>query len=172
MLWLWNKYYEENPGVEAAVGTMRRGLAMSDFWRELYPDHPMEWRYPPDLTAPASSPVSNLAIMILARDIVGNDVVEALGLYLAADAQFNLWYGKGAGGGNRAPSEMARIRESSEENLRRVYEAWRRLDECFDSGDRESFEELHFAFLSQLRIAVGETRLHMDETPEGSEEVQ
>lgn len=127
---------------------------MPDAWEAFYsPDFPVGWRYPSELERPSSSLVGNLAILMLSRDIIGNDIVEALGLYLAADSRFNVWYGEGAGG-VRTPREMAELRASDLENLRRVYEAWKVLDEQFDTSEREMFDVAYSTLLGALRSAV------------------
>jgi hypothetical protein len=107
--------------------------------------------------------LANLVIAVLSRNIVGNDVIETLGLLLAADSRFNVWYGAGAGGG-RTGRELAAIRADGLDGLRKVYEAWKILDASFDTGDRRTFEERYSALLEELRCALRATCARMGET--------
>lgn len=50
------------------------------------PDGPEVWRAPDELAGPTRVPAVNLAVSVLANDIVGNDITEAAGLYLIYEA--------------------------------------------------------------------------------------
>lgn len=108
---------------------------MSEAWEKFYrPDFPSVWSLPLELKRPAGAPVTNLATMMLPSPTIGNDVVEVLGLYLAADARLNVWYSRGAGSSNPTGRQLAEVRAFSMEVLRRVYESWKRFEDAPSCG--------------------------------------
>ncbi len=91
------------------------------FWAA---DYPTGRPLPAELQGPTTSPLSNLTIAILPSLRIGNDTVEALGLLLATDARFNVWYGEGIGKENPSGRELAEIRAFSMDSIGRVHDAW------------------------------------------------
>jgi hypothetical protein len=104
--------------------------------------------------------MSNLAIMMLRSPRIGNDTVEALGLLLAADARFNVWYGEGAGKENPSGRELAEIRAFSMDLTGRVYDAW----VAHRDSPREVTRETYAALLSTVRAETLNMGSLMDET--------
>ncbi|MBQ1052384.1 hypothetical protein KBX50_28525 [Micromonospora sp. C51] len=138
---------------------------VSEAWEKFYgPDFPPVRSPPSELKVPDSAPVSNLAMLMLPAPTIGNDVVEVLGLYLAADARMNVWYARGAGKSKPTGRELAEIRSFSMEILWRVYEAWKRLEDVARMDDREDFDESYRALLGTLRQAVSEVCSRMGES--------
>ena len=91
--------------------------------------------------------MSNLAIAMLRSLRIGNDTVEALGLLLATDARFNVWYGEGAGKEDPSGRELAEIRAFSMDLLGRVYDAW----VAHRDNPSEVTKDTYAALLSTLR---------------------
>jgi hypothetical protein len=127
------------------------------------PDFPVPWVPPAELAKPAVSPVDNLAIRMLSSNLIGNDSLEALGLYLAADARFNVWYGQGAGLPNPTGRELVELMVFRMDVFRRVYEAWCGLaDSAADGGP--SSGAAYEALLGALRTGVAEICARMGES--------
>jgi hypothetical protein len=139
---------------------------MTSAWDKFYrPDFPKEWIPPPDLLdGPAFSPLGNLAREMLKSRFVGNDLIEGLGLYLAADARFEVWYGEGDGYDNPTGLELAQVRIFGMDVLRRVYTAWKRLEDAGNRGDRPNTDAQYQELLGELRSAVSETCSRMGES--------
>jgi hypothetical protein len=136
---------------------------MSADWGVFHsPDYPVARATPEELRRPGTSPVGNLAILMLNNKSVGNDIVEMIGLFLAGDARFNVWYGEGAGKVKPSGRELAELRVFSAEILHLVYEAWT----TFDSESRQGrvSEEVYGGLLNALRSAVTDTCARMGET--------
>lgn len=111
------------------------------------------WRGTEELAGPTRAVAINLSVAILSNDIVGNDIVEAVGLYVAAYARFNVWYGSGAGGG-KSHVEMLDMLGWSSELSRSIYEAWNDYRRGRDSGAREELDRSYLGLLSAIRLAV------------------
>jgi hypothetical protein len=110
---------------------------------------------PGELEGPGSSPTGNLAILMLANSAVGNDIVEMLGLYLAADARLNVWYAEGAGKIKPSGSELAEIRVLSSNLIRRVFDAWKVFEAESIHGGPVS-ESVYRSALEALGSAVSD----------------
>jgi hypothetical protein len=137
---------------------------MPDDWGVFFsPEFPVAAPTPKELEGPSSSPVENLAILLLTSNSVGHDSVELLGLYLAADSRLNVWYAKGAGKAKPSGAELAAVRVFSADLLHRVYGAWKALE----SQSRKGFpvsEQARGDLLSALNSAVSEICSKMGET--------
>jgi hypothetical protein len=53
-------------------------------WLEEFRDLPSAWDPPEELAVPTHSPGLNLALIMLASRIIGNDLAELVGLWIAA----------------------------------------------------------------------------------------
>ncbi|MFC0436007.1 hypothetical protein [Kutzneria buriramensis] len=125
---------------------------MRDFFD---PDGPPVWHGPSELAGPTKVLVVNLAVSVLSNDIVGNDITEAVGLYLAAYARFNVWYGNGAGGG-KGPAELSAIRAWSGELSKSIYDAWKNYERAFGAARHEDVEVYYVRLLAAVKSVVGE----------------
>jgi hypothetical protein len=61
-------------------------------WLEEFRKPPPGWDPPDDLKTPTHSPALNLAVSILTSNLIGNDLSELVGLWIAAMARLNMWY--------------------------------------------------------------------------------
>jgi hypothetical protein len=150
----------EPPGQRECRGK----LYMPDDWGVFFsPEFPVATPAPEELEGPSSSPVGNLAMLMLPNNAVGHDLIEILGLYLAADSRLNVWYAKGAGKAKPSGMELAAIRVFSADLVHLVYDAWK----AFESESRNGFpvsEQTHGALLGALSSAVFEICSKMGET--------
>jgi hypothetical protein len=124
------------------------------------PDFPVARPIPKEIRGPDSSPATNLVVPILKDEAVGNDIVEAVGLFLASDARLNVWYGEGAGKVKPSGMELAEIRVFYAEILHGVYDAWK----VFESREGPAPDAAYHHLLSALRSAVSEICGRMGET--------
>lgn len=136
---------------------------MSGLEKFFNPEFPTGWRYPRELEGPSGSPLTNLAIMVLASNLVGNDVVESVGLLIAANARFNVWYGEDTGG-RRTPLELAEMRAANSEIHRGVYVAWKDLETLAEDEDQNQWNSAYMAFLHEIRTATMKYCQTMHET--------
>ncbi|MGX1403790.1 hypothetical protein [Streptomyces ambofaciens] len=59
-------------------------------WLEEMPEG---WPTPAEITGPTAVPVTNLVLLMLSSEMLGNDLVELIGEFIAEDARFNSWIG-------------------------------------------------------------------------------
>jgi hypothetical protein len=97
-------------------------MGESDGWASLK-DLPEKWVPPEELRQPTELIRLNLAILILAADTVGNNVLELIGEYVSEEARLHNWFGTEA----RKTLGIGRIAELANRNWnaqRHIYEAW------------------------------------------------
>jgi hypothetical protein len=128
---------------------------MNDMREFFHSDGPAVWHGTEELAGPTKVLAVNLAVSMLANDIVGNDITEAVGLYLAAYARFNVWFGGGAGGG-KSPVELSVIRAWSSEHSKSIYEAWKNYELAYFEFRNEDIEVYYGRLLTLIKAVVGE----------------
>lgn len=121
---------------------------MDDGWDWLR-DQPPVWEAPEELRTPTASASLNLGVQMIGSNIVGNDVVEIVAEYLAADARLELWMGR------REPPLTLRqqfeISRGTSEALRLAYQAWLEFEAAHHAAGgklaqvRDEYEKLKAA---------------------------
>lgn len=85
---------------------------------------------------PTKSAVTNLVILLLSSEMLGNDAIVLLGEILTEDAKFNKWC---ATSGKLALEieEISRRSAVRRDLVRIVFEAWVSFSEEFEAGGRK-----------------------------------
>ena len=117
-------------------------------------DQPPAWEAPESLRVPTSSAELNLAVQMLGSNIVGNDIVEAVGDFVAAKARLELWVGR-----QDPPLPLVRqfaIGRSVSDVVRVAYEAWLRYEEAhrMAGGKVAKIDSERQALLAAVREAA------------------
>jgi hypothetical protein len=112
---------------------------------------PEEWEAPPELRTPPGSTTINLVLQIVSSDLVGGDVLEAVGHVLSKYAALNGWIATGGArelgfeGMSRAAAEMSFV-------ARDIYLAWQAFRNVFEPVRRVGVgEDERSALLLALR---------------------
>ncbi|AZS87596.1 hypothetical protein AB0465_21500 [Streptomyces griseoviridis] len=97
-------------------------MSVPDDWAWLE-EMPEGWPTPAEITGPTAAPATNLVLLMLSSEMLGNDLVELIGEFIAEDARYNRWIGAE---GKRELS-MRQVAECSallRECTKSIYEAW------------------------------------------------
>ncbi|MGW0871748.1 hypothetical protein ACWD3Z_14825 [Streptomyces sp. NPDC002740] len=97
-------------------------MSLPDEWTWLE-EMPKGWSTPEDITGPTAVPATNLVILMLSSEMLGNDMVELLGEFIAEDARFNSWIGS-VGKRELSVRDLAECSVLVRECTRSIYEAW------------------------------------------------
>jgi hypothetical protein len=100
-----------------------------EWWNEL----PDEWELPDELLEPARSPERNLAIKMLACDVLGLDVGVLVGRFVTEQSLFTIWFLREVKGSPGRGEKAAILSGLSLDWTRQVYEAWKRFEESTKS---------------------------------------
>ncbi|MFI5792278.1 hypothetical protein [Streptomyces sp. NPDC051677] len=112
-------------------------------------DQPPVWEAPEGLRTPTASASLNLGVQVIGSNIVGNDVVEIVAEYLAADARLELWMGR-----HEPPLTLRQqfeISRGTSEALRLAHQAWLEFEGAHHAAGgklaqvREEYEKLKAA---------------------------
>ena len=98
---------------------------VSEDWSSIL-DLPEPWPTPAELSGPSQIPMTNLVIRMLETDLLGNDVIEAVGRLITEHAGFNTWVGT-HGKRELTLQQLADYSHMAGECVRRVYEPWKEL---------------------------------------------
>ncbi|MFF1609207.1 hypothetical protein ACFVYA_15610 [Amycolatopsis sp. NPDC058278] len=111
------------------------------------------WDAPEGLRRPVSSVDINLAIRMLSRGTLGNDFNILAGQFISESELFNIWVGA-TKGTNLDPRELGRHLTEMNQRTRRVYEAWRNLDE----GTEGTWEDRLMALKATIQAVIAEMK--------------
>jgi hypothetical protein len=109
------------------------------------------WEEPEELEKPVTSVDINLAIKMLSRDSLGNEFNVLVGQFISESELFNMWFQRTKGGGGR---NTPRLLIASNQWTKRVYEAWRNLDE----GTEGTWEHRRLALMATIHAVIAEMR--------------
>jgi hypothetical protein len=130
---------------------------LPDEWKFLERE-PSEWEAPPELRTPLRSTTMNLLLQIASSDLVGNDVLEAVGDMLSRYAALNGWIAT-VGAGKLGFEGMSRVATEISFVARDVYLAWQAFRTVFEPVRRVGVGvDERSALLHTLQ--EGATRLH------------
>jgi hypothetical protein len=112
---------------------------------------PEEWEAPPELRTPPRSATINLLLQIVSSDLVGNDVLEAVGHVLSKYAALNGWIAT-TGAGELGFEGMSRVAAEISFVSRDIYLAWLAFRSVFEPERRVGVgEDQRSALLHALR---------------------
>jgi hypothetical protein len=101
---------------------------------------PPGWSVPDELMSPTSVPSINLLIRMLESELVGNDIIEAIGQVISEIARFNMWYARSVDG-KVAPERQARLYEKYRDITKTMFDSWRRYCDASTTAPPESDNE-------------------------------
>ncbi|MFG2340858.1 hypothetical protein [Streptomyces yangpuensis] len=131
-------------------------MSDSDSWRWIH-DLPPKWTPPQEVCGPAASVVTNIVILMLASDVLGNDAIESVGELQAESARFNRWCGSEAK--SAVSTEELFLRNIAYYGLARcVYEAWMEFSTALEEGGRRidaAIEQRRMLYEAIVRARVG-----------------
>ncbi|MEV6595572.1 hypothetical protein AB0M36_01760 [Actinoplanes sp. NPDC051346] len=119
-------------------------------------DLPEEWVPPAEIREPTSNAALNLTIKMLASQILGNDLIELVGMLIAESARYSIWFGSEAKAKVSSNKELAVLSMLGYEQARLVYDAWLPYSSSFGSsgGLVGSYEEERSRLRDSLLNAV------------------
>lgn len=123
-------------------------------------DLPETWPTPEEISGPATAPTTNLVVLMLSSEMLGNDLVELVGEFIAEEARFNMWVGSE---GKREIS-MRQLAECSlllRECTKSIYNAWHDFSDVREAAEGAADSALpeRDALLVALKAASEELRL-------------
>ncbi|MFD7631533.1 hypothetical protein ACFV7Q_36930 [Streptomyces sp. NPDC059851] len=111
-------------------------MSMPEGW-EWLEEMPDEWHPPEELRGPSNAAAINLAIQILACDVVSLEIQALVGRFIIEQSQFTSWFLREVKGAGRDLREVALISQSSLKQTRLVFEAWKALQESLNAKGRD-----------------------------------
>ncbi|MEV5716023.1 hypothetical protein AB0L41_19175 [Amycolatopsis mediterranei] len=111
------------------------------------------WEAPEELQKPVPSVDINLAIKMLSRGSLGNDFNVLVGQFISESQTSTIWF-HAAKGGELSPPELGRHLVEGRQRTRRVYEAWRNLDE----GREGTWDDRLLALMATIQAVIDEMR--------------
>lgn len=117
---------------------------------------PEEWDPPAEIREPTSNAALNLTIKMLASQILGNDLIELVGMLISESARYSIWFGSEAKMKVSSNKELAILSMLGYEQARLVYDAWLQYSSSFGSsgGLVGSYEEERSRLRDSLLNAV------------------
>ena len=109
-------------------------MSVPDEWAWLE-EMPEAWPTPEEITGPTAVPATNLVLLMLSSEMLGNDLVELVGEFIAEDARFNSWIG-GEGKRELSMREVAECSALLRECTKSIYEAWGDFSEVHEGAQR------------------------------------
>ncbi|MFG3109395.1 hypothetical protein [Streptomyces tendae] len=109
-------------------------MSVPDDWAWLE-EMPEGWPTPAEITGPTAVPATNLVLLMLRSEMLGNDLLELIGEFIAEDARFNNWIGAK----EKHELSMRQVAEHStllRECTKSIYEAWRDFSQEHEEAQR------------------------------------
>ncbi|GGS04803.1 hypothetical protein GCM10010269_49700 [Streptomyces humidus] len=133
-------------------------MSVSDDWAWLE-EMPEEWPTPAEITGPTAVPATNLVLLMLSSEMLGNDLVELIGEFIAEDARFNSWIGA-AGKRELSMRQVAECSALLRECTKSIYEAWCDFSQAHERAQRAAGSALpeRRALFDNLKSASEELR--------------
>lgn len=112
-------------------------MPMPDGWDWLE-EVPAGWAPPVELRVPTGIARVDLPIMMLSSNALGNDLIDLVGQLLSEGARFSMWFGSEAKKKESWPKQLAALLVTTNEQLRRVYEAWVPYIDVYEGSGRRA----------------------------------
>jgi hypothetical protein len=112
-------------------------MPLPDGW-EWLDEIPSGWSPPAELRVPTGIARVDLPIMMLSSNALGNDLIDLVGQLLSEGARFSIWFGSEAKERVSSPERLAELSLTTNEQLRRVYEAWKLYIDAYEGSGRRS----------------------------------
>ncbi|MBY8343996.1 hypothetical protein LXH13_00540 [Streptomyces spinosirectus] len=107
-------------------------------WLEEMPEG---WPTPAEITGPTAVPATNLVLLMLSSEMLGNDLVELVGEFIAEDARFNSWIGA-EGKHELSMRQVAECSALLRECTKSIYEAWHDFSLVYERAQRAAGSSL------------------------------
>ncbi len=130
-------------------------MPMPDGWDWLE-EVPSGWAPPAELRVPTGIARVDLPIMMLSSNALGNDLIDLVGQLLSEGARFSMWFGSEAKKKVSSPKQLAVLSVTTNEQLRRVYEAWTPYIDAYQRSGRRAggFDSEEHALKQALLEAI------------------
>ena len=117
---------------------------------------PPAWEPPDELRAPTKFTYLNLAVMLLRSEIIGNDLLEQVGILLAEWARFEVWIAQAQP--PKSFREKLLLSQLKDSGIRSVYDAWVVFSATFvrSGGLQGTYEKERVALSGALRSAIAD----------------
>lgn len=122
-------------------------------WLREFRNPPPSWEPPDELRDPTPSPALNLALLMLASEVVGNDLIELIGSWISVMARLNIWF-KGTVQGRLPRGAYAELFVLQGKVAEAVYGSWNSYREALGDPPTEGAEQEYDALMKAVREGV------------------
>lgn len=137
-------------------------MSSPDDWAWLE-EMPEAWPTPEEIAGPTGIPTLNLVIVMLSSEMLGNDLLELAGDFVAEEARFNRWIGTD-GKSRLSMRELAEHSLLLRECMKSIYTSWSEFAKAHEEANRaagsaEAERQLLYANLKSAVEMLRQARL-------------